>query len=226
MSNQRIIKHFEEEAKEYDHIILTLIPNYKQMVEMLVSILPFSSEQAFSVIDLGCGTGTVSRKIRDTFPSSCLTCMDIAGNMLSIAAVKNGPDTTLIQADFKSFIFPQKYDAIVSSLALHHLPEDEDKKAFYFKIYQALNSGGVFANIDVVTSGDPALQKVYMQKWKEFMIKNTSVQEVETKWLPNYYAEDRPIPLARHIEMLNQSGFDMIDVVYKHFNYAVYCAKK
>jgi len=61
MSNQRIIDHFEQEAKKYDEIILTLIPNYRQMVEVLVSILPFEQDQIFSVIDLGCGTGTISR---------------------------------------------------------------------------------------------------------------------------------------------------------------------
>jgi tRNA (cmo5U34)-methyltransferase len=91
MSKQRIIDHFEQEAKEYDEIILTLIPNYTQMVEVLVSILPFTQDQTFSVIDLGCGTGTISREIKNTFPNINLTCMDIAKNMLDIASAKNGP---------------------------------------------------------------------------------------------------------------------------------------
>lgn len=226
MSNQRIIDHFEEEARKYDEIILTLIPNYRQMVDVLVSILPFPTEQAFSVIDLGCGTGTISKKIKDFFPNAKLTCVDIAKNMLDIASAKNGPDTILIHADFNSFKFPQKYDAIVSSLALHHLEKDEDKEAFYSRIHKALNNGGIFVNLDVVTSGDAFLQQIYLQKWKDYMVSNTSVQEVENKWLPNYYAEDRPVSLARHFEMLENSGFDMIDVVYKNYNYAVYCARK
>ena len=226
MSNQRIIDHFEEEAKKYDEIILTLIPEYRHMVDVLVSILPFAKEQAFSVIDLGCGTGSVSRRIKDAFPNIQLTCVDIAKNMLDIASAKNGPDTILIQADFNTFDFPQKYDAIVSSLALHHLETDEGKGIFYRKIYEALKGGGIFVNIDVVTGGDNALQKVYLKNWKDFMVKNTSVQEVENKWLPNYHAEDRPVSIMRHIGMLQKSGFGMIDVVYKHYNYAVYCAKK
>ena len=226
MSNQRIIDHFEEEAKKYDEIILTLIPNYKQMVEVLVSILPFRPDQTFCVIDLGCGTGTISRKIKDAFPNINLTCVDIAKNMLDIASAKNGSNTILIQADFNTFDFPQKYDAIVSSLALHHLEKDEDKQGFYDRIFEALNDGGIFINIDVVTSDDSLLQQVYLQKWTNFMVNNTSIHEVENKWLPSYYAEDRPVSLLRHLGMLKETGFSMIDVVYKYYNYAVYCAIK
>lgn len=226
MSNQRIRDHFEEEAKKYDEIILTLIPNYRQMVEVLVSILPFSKEQVFSVLDLGCGTGTISRKIKDVFPNIKLTCVDIAKNMLDIASAKNGSDTILIQADFNTFDFPQKYDAIVSSLALHHLETDEDKQGFYNKIYEALNDGGIFINIDVVTSDDSSLQQVYMNKWIDFIAQNIPVSEIENKWLPTYYAEDRPVSLLQHIKMLEKAGFNMVDVVYKYYNFAVYCAMK
>ena len=224
--DQRVLRHFEEEAKKYDEIILTLIPNYQKMVEMLVSILPFAREDSFTVIDLGCGTGTISREIKNTFPNIELTCVDISKNMLDIASAKNGSDTILIQADFNRFEFSHSYDVIVSSLALHHLESDEDKLAFYKKIYSALNSGGIFVNIDVVTSSDALLQQTYMDRWKEFMVSNTSFWEVENKWLPNYYAEDRPVPLTRHLAMLTDAGFEMVDVVYKYYNYAVYCAKK
>ncbi len=63
-----------------------------------------------------------------------------------------------------------------------------------------------------------------MKKWTEFMIEHTSPEEVETKWLPNYYAEDRPIPLTEQLELLKQAGFQQADVVYKRYNFAVTCA--
>jgi tRNA (cmo5U34)-methyltransferase len=226
MDNNRVKNHFEEEAKQYDEIIRTLIPNYELMVEVLVSILPFDKQQAFSMIDLGCGTGTVSKTVKDSFPNVQITCVDIAKNMLDIARQKVGADTKLIQADFNTFEFSEKYDAVVSSLALHHLETDADKLNFYKKIYGALNSGGMFINIDVVLGSDEALQNIYMKKWKAFMISSTSKQEVEQKWLPSYYAEDRPATLISHVDMLKACGFEGIDVAYKCYNYAVYCGRK
>ena len=123
----RVQRHFEEEAIEYDNIIKNLIPNYKTMVDILVSLLPYENEQSFDMIDLGCGTGTISKAVRDAFPAARITCVDIAANMLGIAGQKVGKAAKMIQADFNTVDFPQKYDAAVASLALHRLETDGDK---------------------------------------------------------------------------------------------------
>ena len=34
-------KHFEEEAKEFDQIILRLIPYYPEMIDALIAAIPF-----------------------------------------------------------------------------------------------------------------------------------------------------------------------------------------
>ena len=118
--------------------------------------------------------------------------------------------------------FDKKYDVIVSSLALHHLESDEDKKMFYQKIYNALNKNGVFYNADVVLSSNEHLQELYMAKWKAFMNKNVSLEEIENKWLVNYKSEDRPTSLMNHINWLKDIWFGDVDVVWKYYNYAVY----
>lgn len=100
------------------------------------------------------------------------------------------------------------------------------KLEFYKKIYVALTDGGAFINIDVVLGCDDAIQNVYMDKWKEFMLRNMPEDEVNHKWLPNYYAEDRPTQLTAHLDMLKTCGFSCMDVIYKYYNYAVYMGKK
>ncbi len=99
MRIDRIKSHFEEEAKRYDTIIQTLIPNYSQMIEALTAIIPFNTKQSFDAIDLGCGTGTISKAITERFPNASITCVDVAQNMLEIARSKLGGDATMIQAD-------------------------------------------------------------------------------------------------------------------------------
>ena len=58
------------------------------------------------------------------------------------------------------------------------------------------------------------------------MLTNVSLEEVEHKWLPSYYAEDRPVSLFTHFELLKESGFQTVDCVYKNYNYGVYLAQK
>ncbi len=229
MNNMECIKkHFEEEAEQYDNIIKNLIPYYHQMVEAIVNTISFEQNSDFEVLDLGCGTGTVSRAIKNTFPNAKLTCLDISGNMLQIAGGKlyDAPETEYINCDFYNFSFDKKYDAIVSSLALHHLVTKEDKLDFYKKIYSALNAGGIFVNADVVLASTEALQERYMKQWKSFMCKNVSEYEVESKWIPKYHEEDRPTSLSEHLEMLKEAGFIDVDVIWKYYNYSVYTANK
>ena len=224
----KILNHFEGEAEQYDGIIKNLIPYYHQMVEALVNTLPFDHSEGIEVIDLGCGTGTISRAVKDIFPKAKITCLDISGKMLQIAAIKlkDVRDAVYINSNFYDFSFDEKYDAVVSSLALHHLATKEDKLGFYKKIFSCLNTGGVFVNADVVLASTDSLQERYMEQWKNFMRTNVPSEEVEGKWIPTYYDEDRPAQMMEHFEMLKDAGFKVVDVVWKYYNYAVYMAVK
>lgn len=225
---KNIKKHFEEEAEQYDGIIKKLIPYYHQMVDAIVNTIPFEHTSEIEVLDLGCGTGTVAKTVKDTFTKAKMTCMDISANMLQIAGGKlsDASDTTYINSNFYEFNFEKKYDSIVSSLALHHLVTKEDKLDFYSKIYSGLKAGGIFINADVVLASTDFLQKRYMEQWKSFMCRNVMKDEVENKWIPTYYEEDRPVSMMEHIEMLKEAGFADIDIVWKYYNFAVYMAKK
>ena len=78
---ERVLSHFEQEAKEYDDIIARLIPNYEKMVSILVNFINRDEQDTFSVIDLGCGTGTLSKAISERFSNAAITCADISLKM-------------------------------------------------------------------------------------------------------------------------------------------------
>jgi len=219
---EHIKSHFEEEAEAFDKTILKLIPHYTEMIDALVLSIPFNRDEPISVIDLGCGTGTVARKIKDAFPNARISCLDIAENMINIAKKKLGGRADCYVSDFYKFEFDKKYDVIVSSLALHHLANDEDKKMFYRKIYDALNDNGVFYNADVVLGSSDRLQDLYLAKWKAFMNRSVSLDEIENKWMVNYRTEDRPTRLMNHLNWLRDIGLGDVDVVWKYYNFAVY----
>ena len=220
----RIKRHFDEEAREYDGIILNLIPYYPQMLDALVSAIPFDATEPIRVIDLGCGTGTISQRVLAAFPNARVTCLDLAKNMVEMARVKLAqyPNVRYLVGDFNTFTFDTQHDVAVSSLALHHLVTDEDKLGFYRQIYDALAPGGVFYNADVVLGSSEALQAMYMQRWQAFILQNVSRDEMENTWLPKYYDEDRPAKLTDHLAWLAEVGFANVDVVWKYYNYAVY----
>jgi len=225
---KKVKDHFEQEAQEFDKIIIKLIPYYEQMVRALIDIIPFQAADQMSVMDLGCGTGTISFHISKAFNNAHITCFDIAPNMIEMSKKKlsQHKKCEFIIGDFSDFDFDQNYDVIVSSLALHHLPTDQHKKNFYQKIYDTLNKQGLFINADVVLGSDKMIQATYMRRWTEQMKKKVCKDEIENKWLPKYYEEDHPSQLFKQLQWLQEIGFSSIDVIWKYYNYAVYCGKK
>ncbi|OGC18626.1 methyltransferase type 12 [candidate division WOR-1 bacterium RIFOXYC2_FULL_37_10] len=224
----KVKKHFEEEAEEFDQIILRLIPFYAEMIDALVLAIPFEKIRPIKVIDMGCGTGTIAKKIKEKFPNSKITCLDLAENMIEMAKIKmqEYDDISYIVNDFCNFKFDGECDVIISSLALHHLVADKDKKSFYRKAFDNLSDGGVFYNADVVLGSNAYLETINMLKWKEFMSKNVSLEEIENKWIPKYYEEDRPARLIDQIKWLEEIGFVAVDVIWKYYKGAVYGGSK
>nr|WP_319374350.1 class I SAM-dependent methyltransferase [uncultured Methanobacterium sp.] len=219
--------HFEEEAEEFDELIRTLIPFYESMINSLVLSLPFHGKEKIKILDLGCGTGNISQEVKKRYPNSYITCVDLAENMIKMAKTKLSiyDDVEFIRADFRELDFKGEYDAVISSLALHHL-QPEEQKSFYCRIKEFLKEGGVFYNADNVLGSNPHLNQVYMDKWVEFMLKSHTQEEIDTIWLPKYREEDFPSPLRSHVQWLEEAGFCEVDVVWKYYMFGVYGGKK
>jgi tRNA (cmo5U34)-methyltransferase len=220
----QIKNHFESEAREFDDLILKLIPFYQEMVTAIVLAIPFPADAIIEVMDLGCGTGTLTQKILAKYPKARVTCLDLAENMLNMARLKLPmfPNVTYVTGDFTQYEFDRQYDVIVSSLALHHLANEAEHKIFYRKIYQALALNGVFYNADPVLGSNEHLQTIYLEKWQAYMEKSISRAEIETKWMPKYREEDRPRELSNLLAWLAEAGFKEMDVLWKYYNFAVY----
>jgi tRNA (cmo5U34)-methyltransferase len=178
------------------------------------------------VIDLGCGTGTVSLGVLNAFPNAQVTCLDLAENMIEMAKSKLAryPTVRFVVGDFTSF--DGEYDAVVSSLALHHLESDKEKEEFYYRIHARLGPRGVFYNGDVVLASSDLLQAIYMRQWRAFVRRTSSDEEIEDKWIAKYQAEDHPAKLFDQLAWLKGIGFADVDVIWKRYNFAVYGGTK
>ncbi|UTB33432.1 MAG: class I SAM-dependent methyltransferase [Methanobacterium sp. ERen5] len=127
---EHVKEHFEEEAKEFDDTIIKLIPMYSQMIESMIFTIPQDVSDEFKVLDLGTGTGNVSKAIKEKFEHASIDCIDIAEKMIEMAKIKleGYTDIHYYTGDFYEFEFEEKYDVVVSSLALHHIKTDDEKR--------------------------------------------------------------------------------------------------
>ena len=65
-TDKRFVKikdHFEEEAKIFDGNFFKIAPHYQEMIDTMALALPFKKNDRLKIIDLGCGTGNITKGI-------------------------------------------------------------------------------------------------------------------------------------------------------------------
>ncbi len=107
------------------------------------------------VLDLGTGNGRTLGLILLKNPDAEGVALDFSDPMLEQAkkCFANNPRVTIVKHDF-SLPLPKElgtFDAVVSSLAIHHLTHPR-KKQLYTEIYHMLNQKGIFCNLEHVAS--------------------------------------------------------------------------
>ncbi len=99
------------------------------------------------VLDLACGTGTLSIWIKESSPEAVVVGVDGDPEILSLAAWKAKQAGVSVQLDeAMSYDLPypdSHFDRVVSSLFFHHLSW-EDKERTVQEIYRMLRPGGQF----------------------------------------------------------------------------------
>ncbi|WP_416982300.1 class I SAM-dependent methyltransferase [Streptomyces sp. T028] len=117
------------------------------MVEAVVGPRP-------RVLDLACGTGTITARLLARLPGATSTGVDLDPALLAIAEGTFAGDdrVTLVTADLKDPDWPSRlpydsYDAVLTATALHWL-HSEPLAALYGGIAELVRDGGVFMNAD------------------------------------------------------------------------------
>lgn len=132
-----------------------LTPHYDKVVAVTTRERTFKNaliaqadlESGNRVLDLACGTGTLSIWIKEAYPETDVHAIDGDPDILSLARRKASRANAVI--DFRKAMsddlpFPDAhFDRIVSSLFFHHLSLN-DKARTASEIYRVLKPGGQF----------------------------------------------------------------------------------
>ena len=103
------------------------------------------------LLDLGCGTGTLTIMVKQMHPSVEVTGLDGDPAVLEIARKKladRGLNITLDQGMAYQLPYPEnQFNRVISSMVMHHLSV-ENKGKTMLEIQRVLTSGGEFHMVD------------------------------------------------------------------------------
>jgi len=196
----------------------------------MADLLPFGEPDAFTFLDLGAGTGAASRAILDAYSRSTAILADFSPAMRGMGEQEMEPYTgryryvefDMSTGDWPATI-PAALDAVVTSLCVHHLP-DERKQGLFTEIFGHLAPGGWYLNYDPVRTEDPVVnatwERVNDARDPEAAAKRRHRSPQEQALWENHIRYISPLP--QQLEYLRSAGFQGIDVYWKQLDYVLY----
>jgi malonyl-CoA O-methyltransferase len=133
-----ISKRFSAAAETYDRHARPQLLLAQSVISMLPELYP---EQ---ILDLGAGTGQLTRLLAERFPDVPIDAIDVAEKMILHSRVKfrRYPQINWIVGDAQTWRSDDRYPLIVSSAALHWTA---DLKAACGNVFTNLEPDGTFA---------------------------------------------------------------------------------
>lgn len=156
------------------------------------------------ILDLGTGDGHLIALLRHRWPAATAVGLDLSPALVEMGR-QRFTEASGVRFDVHDLMWPLphalgRFDVVVSSLAIHHLP-DERKKELFAEIFELLNQGGVFYNLDVVAASTAELHALSQAAFGfDARVPDPS---------------DQPARLEDQLSWLRAAGFTNVDCFWK-----------
>ena len=212
------------------------VPDRQRQLEVMLRVLGFAQTRLGRILDLGAGDAIILATVLEAFPQATGVALDFSSLMLERARdrlARFGKRATIAEANLGSPSWSSavegKFDAILSGLAIHHL-SDERKRSLYGEIYDVLSRGGVFLNLEHVSSPTPLVEEMFNEAMAEhlYMRRRERDEAVTPEKVKRDFLErpDRAAnilaPVETQCEWLREIGFVEVDCFWKYFELAIF----
>jgi len=216
--------HLGIDLRDYDRQIRTFIPSYDELLGLAAHVLAATAPgRAPVILDLGIGTGALSAQSLHAKPAARIVGIDEDQAMLDMARARLGPRPALVPGSFERADLP-RCDAIVASLALHHVPTRARRARLFRRCFRALRSGGVLLSADCYLSASPRMESADRHAWLAHLQREYAPRQAR-RYLRAWAKEDVYVTLIDELRLLEEAGF-RVDVAGRRGCFAVIAAER
>ncbi len=229
-------------AEKYLTGIRGAVPLAKEQFDVILMLIKMNGKSVGKFLDIGSGDGILSSVIVSVYPDAKGVLLDLSSHMIEAAQKKL--DNYKSNLEFVTFDYSDKewvskvksktpYDVIVSGLSIHHQP-DERKRELYEEIFSLLTPGGIFINLEHVSS---------TTEWVSSLFKDCfidSLYEMHRKNDPSltrqkiadelYNRQDKEsnilAPVDEQCRWLREIGYKDVDCYFKIYELAIFGGRK
>jgi SAM-dependent methyltransferase len=242
----------ERWQRSWDRLEEDLVPDREFRIRALLNVVDAIGGRTSTALDLACGTGTITCRLLDRFPTARSIAVDVDPVLLTIASATFAGDNRvrIVHADLRDpawvDVVPDQVDAVLTATALHWLPEDAVQRV-YRDLAHLVRPGGVVAHaeemplVDLPPLGSGVAEvererrirqqadaRVGWDAWWEKAARDPALRfataERRAVFTSNYPTEEFSPPADWHIAALSEAGFTEAGVVWRSGTGAVVAA--
>lgn len=214
------------------------VPCRRSQIEVICELVADAGE-APRVLDLGCGDAAVAEAVLRGIAGSRVHGVDGSAEMLSRARERLARfgDRFELEQNALDAARTGPYDAVLSSLAIHHL-EHADKRRLFAAVFDVLVPGGVLVVADVVAPRTPAAVALAGRRW-DVRVRERALEAGDMEpyaafgrlqWNsftdPDPDDYDRPAPLLEQLKWIERAGLVDVDVYWMDAGHAIFGGRR
>lgn len=228
----------DADSEDFIRLGDVFVPDRESQWETIGALIPESPEL---IVELSCGEGLLAERLLERFPGSRLIALDASGVMLERAGARLARfgerqevrRFEIADGGWRS-AWRDACDAVVSSLAVHHL-DDPGKRRLYADVLSMLRPGGALVIGDVVQPASALAARLAAEEWSR-VVRERSLARfgdlsgyeafVASGWNSFVPGNEDPMdmmaPLADHLRWLEAAGYVGVDAVWARAGHAIY----
>ena len=224
MINKQLVKsRFQKNLKTYSENSIV----QEEMANKLVNLLTHNSYD--SVLELGCGSGILTKKLNNKIKFNNYTAIDIVEDCKEYID-KINQDIKFVQSDIEEMDLNEKYDLIISNATFQWV---ENLECFIKSLKKQLNPNGILVFSTFGTQNFKEISKI-----SNVSLKYLSISELMDCINPQYLEEnkmevefDSPIEVLRHLKLtgvnsITQQHWTKSDLKNFENKYTELCSNK
>jgi tRNA (cmo5U34)-methyltransferase len=234
MPDDSTVSCYDDHARAYDAYQSAVVPCYDEMIDLVAKTCQRYLGKSPMILDLGCGTGNASIAVQKRIPAR-IFLIDGSSSMVNIAREKIDLESPglvvghrvadISKAGWDEGLGTEKYDAIVSTLVLEHLPFDSYRRVLN-SCYRLLKPGGwLIAAEGYEEDGNDMLQ--WFNEEMEFLRSRLDpkmsdfVAQLRSEKEVHYYCSK-----VQKADWWRAAGFQQVNVLWQYLCIALMVGRK
>ena len=225
-------------AENFLEVVRGGIPLAAEQIDVLLRVVRASIGGVRKFLDIGCGDGILARAILAEHPGSHGLLLDYSPVMVESARGKMSAESGRVRFVVGDFSSPAwvdavrdhgPFDLVVSGFAIHHQP-DRRKQRLYEEVFELLEPGGLFLNLEHVASkaaiGTGVFEELFLDSlWAYHRAQGGTKSRdelAEQQAVLDDSEENLLAPVDQQCAWLGKAGFVEVDCFFKVLELALF----